>query len=196
MRCAYGQCQERRHGRARARMCGQVNLGNSGAKALVHGPCTSRGPVAFTLTISSSFCSAVSISLAGFVLSLSSPLLVVSLSCGLWTARCRLGRCVTASCLFALLSFARTSGGKGFGSSWCLLLENAMGPRCACWGRAVVVWYYDADVAVDANLTEGDMHLARTPISTPPSAQISRRSRRAPGRRGGWEGISNSLIVI
>ena len=30
----------------------------------------------------------------------------------------------------------------------------------------MVVWCYDVDM-VDADLTEGDMHLARTPISTP-----------------------------
>ena len=45
----------------------------------------------------------------------------------------------------------------------------------------MVVWCYDVDMAEDADLTEGDMHLARTPISTPPSAQVSRRSRGAPG---------------
>ena len=45
----------------------------------------------------------------------------------------------------------------------------------------MVVWCYDADIEEDANLTEGDMHLARTPISTPPSAQVSRRSRGVPG---------------
>ena len=28
--------------------------------------------------------------------------------------------------------------------------------------EAVVVWYYDVDMAADANLTEDDMHLART----------------------------------
>jgi len=28
--------------------------------------------------------------------------------------------------------------------------------------EAVVAWYYDADMAADANLTEDDMHLART----------------------------------
>jgi len=28
--------------------------------------------------------------------------------------------------------------------------------------EALVVWYYDADMAADANLTEDDMHLART----------------------------------
>jgi len=43
------------------------------------------------------------------------------------------------------------------------------------------MWYYDVDMAEDANPTEGDMHFARTPISTPPSAQVSRRSRSAPG---------------
>ena len=32
----------------------------------------------------------------------------------------------------------------------------------------MVVWCYDLDMAEDANLTEGDMHLARTPFSTPP----------------------------
>ena len=45
----------------------------------------------------------------------------------------------------------------------------------------MVVWCYDADMAEDADLTEGDMHLARTPISTPLSAQVSRRSRGVPG---------------
>ena len=45
----------------------------------------------------------------------------------------------------------------------------------------MVVWYYDADMAEDASLTEGDMHLARTPISTPPRAQVSRRSGSVPG---------------
>ena len=71
----------------------------------------------------------------------------------------------------------------------------------------MVVWCYDVDMAEDADLTEGDMHLARTPISTPPSAQVSRRSRSVPGTlallvggagggKGGWEGTSNSLIVI
>ena len=45
----------------------------------------------------------------------------------------------------------------------------------------MVVWYYDADMAEDANLTEGDMHLARTPTSTPPSVQVPRRSKRVPG---------------
>ena len=43
-----------------------------------------------------------------------------------------------------------------------------------------MVWCYDADTAEDANLTEGDMHLARTPISTPLSAQVSRRSGSVP----------------
>ena len=37
----------------------------------------------------------------------------------------------------------------------------------------MVVWCYDVDMAEDADLTEGDLHLARTPISTPPSAQVS-----------------------
>ena len=53
------------------------------------------------------------------------------------------------------------------------------------------MWCYDVDMAEDADLTEGDMHLARTPISTPPSAQVSRRSRSVPGTlalpgRGSW----------
>ena len=64
------------------------------------------------------------------------------------------------------------------------------------------MWNCDADMAEDAKLTEGDMHLAHTPISTPSSAQ-ARRSRSAlgtivlpdrgsgAGRKGG-----NSLIVI
>ena len=51
-----------------------------------------------------------------------------------------------------------------------MLLGSVMGPRCACRREAVVVWYYDADMAEDANLTEGDMHLVRTPKLTPPSA--------------------------
>ena len=71
--------------------------------------------------------------------------------------------------------------GKGFGSGCRLPLGSAMGPRCACRGEAVVVWCYDADTAEDADLTEGDMHLARTPISTFLSAQVSRRSRSVPG---------------
>ena len=55
----------------------------------------------------------------------------------------------------------------------------------------MVVWCYDADMVEDADLTEGDMHLARTPVSTPPSAQVSRRSRGVPGTlvlpgRGSW----------
>ena len=45
----------------------------------------------------------------------------------------------------------------------------------------MVVWCYDADTAEDANLTEGDIHLARTPISTPSSAQVSRGSKSVPG---------------
>ena len=45
----------------------------------------------------------------------------------------------------------------------------------------MVVWCYDVDMAEDADLTEGDLHPARTPISTPPSAQVSRRSRGVPG---------------
>ena len=45
----------------------------------------------------------------------------------------------------------------------------------------MVVWCYDVDMAEDADLTEGDMHLARTPISTPPSAQVLRRSRGVQG---------------
>ena len=47
----------------------------------------------------------------------------------------------------------------------------------------MVVWFYDADMAEDADLTEGDMHLApaRTPISTPPEcpgiAEVKKRTR-------------------
>ena len=44
----------------------------------------------------------------------------------------------------------------------------------------MVVWY-DVDMAEDADLTEGDMHLAHTPISTPPSAQVSRGAGIVPG---------------
>ena len=42
-----------------------------------------------------------------------------------------------------------------------------MGPSCACLGEVVAVWCYDVDISEDANLTEGDMHLSRTPISIP-----------------------------
>ena len=45
----------------------------------------------------------------------------------------------------------------------------------------MVVWCYDVDTAEDANPTEGDIHLARSPISTPLSAQLSRRSRNVQG---------------
>ena len=83
-----------------------------------------------------------------------------------------------------------------------------MGLRCACLGEAVVVWCYDADMAEYADLTEGDMHLARTPISTPPSAQVTAKAGKrtrglslcliggAGGGKGGLKGTSNSLIVI
>ena len=71
--------------------------------------------------------------------------------------------------------------GKGFGSGCWLFLGSAMGPRCACRGEVVVVWCYDVDMAEDANLTECDMHLARTPISITPSAQVPRRSGSIPG---------------
>ena len=47
------------------------------------------------------------------------------------------------------------------------LLGSAMGPWCACRGEVAVVWCYDVDMAEDANLIKGDMHLACTPISTP-----------------------------
>ena len=71
----------------------------------------------------------------------------------------------------------------------------------------MVVWCYDVDMAEDADLTEGDMHPARTPISTPPSAQVSRRSRCVPrtlalpdrGSGGGkecWEGKETPSILI
>ena len=43
------------------------------------------------------------------------------------------------------------------------------------------MWCYNVDMAEDADVTEGDMHLARTPISTPPSAQVPRGSRGVPG---------------
>ena len=92
-----------------------------------------------------------------------------------------------SSCLHRIMFFCSAvfckgfRMGKGSGSSYWLLLGSAMGPRCACRGEAGVVWCYDADMAEYANLTKGDMHLARTPISTPPSAQVSRRSRGVPG---------------
>ena len=45
----------------------------------------------------------------------------------------------------------------------------------------MVVWCYGVDMAEDADLTEGDMHLARTPISTPPGcpgiAEVKKRTR-------------------
>ena len=64
----------------------------------------------------------------------------------------------------------------------------------------MVVWCYDVDMAEDADLTEGDMHLARTPISTPPRVSHQGLSfclvGGAGGGKGGWAGTSNSLIVI
>ena len=49
-------------------------------------------------------------------------------------------RAFTASCSFALVSFARASRkGKGFRSRCWLVLGSAMGPRCACRGEAGVV---------------------------------------------------------
>ena len=61
----------------------------------------------------------------------------------------------------------------------------------------MVVWCYDVDMAEDADLTEGDMHLARTLISTPPSAQVSRRSRSVSGTLvlpdGGSGGLQRGL---
>ena len=70
-----------------------------------------------------------------------------------------------------------------------------------------MVWCYDVDTAEDANLTEGDMHLARTPISTfrVPRYHEGQEAYQglslclvggAGGGKGGWEGTSNSLIVI
>ena len=72
----------------------------------------------------------------------------------------------TASCFFALLSFARVSGMAGAsdraaGCSW-----------GATWGR---------DARVEVRRVRGDMHLVRTPISTPPGAHVSRRSGSVPG---------------
>ena len=71
----------------------------------------------------------------------------------------------------------------------------------------MVVWYCDVDISEDANLTEGDMHLARALTSTPPSAQVLWRSRSAlgtpvlldrggVGRQRGLRGHGASLIVI
>ena len=71
----------------------------------------------------------------------------------------------------------------------------------------MVVWCCDVDMAEDANLTEGDMHLARTPISTPrvPRYRGGQEAYQGlsfcliggarGGRQRGWEGTSNSLIV-
>ena len=70
----------------------------------------------------------------------------------------------------------------------------------------MVVWYCDVDMAEVADLTEGGMHPARTPISTPPSAQYRGGQEtyqglpfcligEAGGGKGGWEGTSNSLIM-
>ena len=118
------------------------------------------------------------------------------------------------SCLHRIMSFCcgvlimGLRRGKGVGSNCWLLLGSAMGPRCACRGETVVVWYCDVDIGEDANLTEGDMHLERTPISTPPEcpgiAETRKRTRGIPfcliggagGGKGGWEGTSNSLILI
>ena len=45
----------------------------------------------------------------------------------------------------------------------------------------MVEWCYDVAMPEGANLTEGDMHLARTPISTPPEcpgiAEVKKRTR-------------------
>ena len=71
-----------------------------------------------------------------------------------------------------------------------------------------MVWCCDVDMAEDADLTEGDMHLAHTPVSPPPRVPRYRGGQEAyqglslcliggaGGGKGGWEGTSNSLIVI
>ena len=89
-------------------------------------------------------------------------------------------RAFTASCSFALLSFARASGGarasdRAAGCSWGVP-----------WGRGARVevrrWWCGATMSTGGGRDcEDDMDLARTPISTPPSAQVSRRSRGVPG---------------
>ena len=71
--------------------------------------------------------------------------------------------------------------GQGLRIGLLVALGECHGAEVRVLSEAVVVWCYDANTAEDANLTEGDMHLARTPISTPPSAPVSRRSRGVPG---------------
>ena len=77
-----------------------------------------------------------------------------------------------------------------------------------CLDEVVVVWCYDADMAEDADLTEGDMHPARARRSRPPRVPRYRGGQEAyqghslclvggaGGGKGGWQGTSNSLIVI
>ena len=70
----------------------------------------------------------------------------------------------------------------------------------------MVVWYCDVDITEDADLTEGDIYLARTSTS-PPGAQVLWRSGSVPGtlalpdrgsrgRQRGLGGHITSLIVI
>ena len=66
---------------------------------------------------------------------------------------------------------------------------------------------YDVDMVEDADLTEGDMHLACTPISTPrvPRYRGGHEAYQglsfcliggAGGGKEGWEGTETSLILI
>ena len=112
----------------------------------------------------------------------------------------------SASCSFALLSFARASGG-----------ERASDRAACCswgvpWSRDARVevrkWWFGTTMSTDA--TEDDMDLARTeeadihPFECSGIAEVKGCTRGlsfcliggAGGGKGGWEGTSNSLIVI
>ena len=72
----------------------------------------------------------------------------------------------------------------------------------------MVVWCYDVDMAEDADLTEGDMHLSRARRPRPLRVPRYRGGQEAHqglsfcliggagSGKGGWEGTSNLLIVI
>ena len=113
---------------------------------------------------------------------------------------------ITASCSFALLSFARASD------------EAGASDRAACcswgapWGRGARVevrkWWFDTTMSTDA--TEDDMDLARTeeadihPFECSGIAEVKGCTRGlslcliggAGGGKEGWEGTKTSLIVI
>ena len=115
-------------------------------------------------------------------------------------------RAFSASCSFALPSFARASGG-----------ERASDRAACCswgvpWGRGARVevrkWWFGTMMSTDA--TEDDMDLARTeeadihPFECSGIAEVKGCTRGlsfcliggAGGGKGGWEGTKTSLIVI